>query len=829
MHEITNIKSLGRLGLFDGPGNQKHANKTQKKRELTMFTNFNWILKKCRTAMKKRFERISTPKPFLEILESRLNPSGHSLSQVNNLYGDILNRETDANGLAYWTARLESGQTTLAQVARDFIQSDESVRYMVTKAYGEILGRLPEQRGLAHFTQVSQHGIHQAWVNASIFGSSEYAQKYAPDDSTFVTALYTRVLGRAADNQGFSSHLAALQRGVSRTDVAYAFLNSFENTTIQVQDAYRVFLGREGSASELEGWVNAAGRLAGGLVEVQSMIAGSPEGSAHLAVRPGYGASPQYPFTIYNLVNKSDYGLVFNEGTKQGGQTVQPPSGTTIWPGGNYGYSIFETYTIDVRRDPNNAGSSIGIATVENRVDNSGNRYLYDTQGILNFNYSASDSSNLSYKPYYIVGTLVTVNKPTPPPVDEDSNDNNSTIWGWNNDSPYDLKFTAVSGTGTRPAPGTIIHSGARLDGIQGTGFEFDILVPGGTEILGHSVIATGRTGDGYDYLYDTNNLALFTYDSADSTASGWKTNWQDVTLNLAPPVISNNGWTGGMGNADSAAKPGESFWAIDYGYEDGRWTIQDGTANQSNAPIDYPGGTNYGSRAFPVTLDQNYQASYGPGTGFDGLWQMDIRIGSSGSSDNSFCETFYLAERVDPSVGVPYYTDGSPDGGPGGWSREIDIMETRWNAGGTKVGPQINLPTGQGNGGPFTGWTTDSTYYNTVLGEWTEIGAPDEQFATFGILIRADSLWIYAYKPDGSFWYSTEEIIKDSTWNQTGEFVPYIGTWSSPNILGDATIDERFTTGYRNFVYLPANDASIAGLNPKDHPLSFGQPLVGA
>ncbi len=522
-----------------------------------------------------------------------------------------------------------------------------------------------------------------------------------------------------------------------------------------------------------------------------------------------------YAYAIYNLVNASDtYALVFEEGTEQGGQDLQPAEGSVIMPGLNYGYAVFETYTIDVRSDPSDAGTSIGTASVITQIDDNDNRYLTDTSGLLSFTYSESYSSNLSSPPYYISGQLITVVLPE---------------WGWNNDSPYDFEITAASGANASPAVGTVIPAGGRLGGIMGTGFEFDILTAGGTEILGHSVIASGTDSSGNDYLYDTENLATFNYNSADSASAGDTVNWQDVTIDLAPAVISNVGWTSGMGNTSPAATPGQSFWALDYGSEAGRWTIQGGAAYQSNAALDSGGGTNYGSRAFPAALDANYQASYGPGSGFDGLWQMDIKIGSTGSSDNSFVETFYLAERKDPRVGPEYYADGSPEGGPAGWSREIDIMETRWNSGG-KVGPQLNLPTGQGNGGPFTGWTTDTTYYNTVLGEWTDIGgAPMEQFATFGILIRGESLWIYAYKPDGTLWYSTEEIIEQSDYQQAAPFVPYIGTWANPDVLGSATINDLFSTGYKNFVYLPADNPLIASANPLDNPNAFGPSLVSA
>jgi hypothetical protein len=52
-----------------------------------------------------------------------------------------------------------------------------------------------------------------------------------------------------------------------------------------------------------------------------------------------------------------------------------------------------------------------------------------------------------------------------------------------------------------------------------------------------------------------------------------------------------------------AAATEGENFWGIDYGFEEGRWTYGEGAAYQTNKAIEYDGGTNYGSRAFPVAL----------------------------------------------------------------------------------------------------------------------------------------------------------------------------------------------------------------------------------
>jgi hypothetical protein len=336
-------------------------------------------------------------------------------NQVQQLYRNILHRNPDSAGLANWTAKLESGQANLVQVAQSLIHSPEAVRNMVTQAYTQYLSRSPELAGLAHFTAVSANGYNQLWVEASVLGSLEFAQKSAPTDAAFVSELYARVLGRAADAQGYDSNLAALQQGVTRTELAFAFLNSPEHTASLVQSAYFAYLCRNGSAQEVEGWVAAAGRLRGGIIGVIPWIAGSPEGVAYLSTHPGNGTNTQYPYSIYNLINKSDFSLVFVDGTQQGVQTLQPAEGSVLTPnGGSYAYSIFDTYSIDVRTNPVDSNTSIGTAAVETRVDSNGNRYLYDTTGLLNFNFSADDSSNLGYAPYYIAGQLITVNEQTP-------------------------------------------------------------------------------------------------------------------------------------------------------------------------------------------------------------------------------------------------------------------------------------------------------------------------------------------------------------------------------------------------------------------------------
>ena len=144
---------------------------------------------------------------------------------------------------------------------------------------------------------------------------------------------------------------------------------------------------------------------------------------------------------------------------------------------------------------PSDAGTSIGTASVTSaQVDDNDNWGLTDSSGLLKFTYSESYSSNITpTRPYYISGQLVTVNLPT---------------WGWNNTSPYDIEFTAVSGptVAHSPAVGTVIAAGdqclwtwesmAARESSSSTSS-----LAGGSEILGHSVIDVGVDDNGNDYL----------------------------------------------------------------------------------------------------------------------------------------------------------------------------------------------------------------------------------------------------------------------------------------------------------------------------------------
>jgi len=291
--------------------------------------------------------------------------------------------------------------------------------------------------------------------------------------------------------------------------------------------------------------------------------------------------------------------------------------------------------------------------------------------------------------------------------------------------------------------------------------------------------------------------------------------------------------WTSGQ----TGKVPG-SVWTSDYNFEDkGRWT-SDGTSTVQGTQQtgDSVYGYNYGSRAYPVNvLDAQYNTDDNAyGVAMNGVWQIDIMIGSNGGSsspDNLFCETFYLAERVNQYWDNKYYLDDSPQGGSRAnsqYGREIDIMETKWQ----KEGPQANLPNGNtSDPKSHMSWNTDlsgTDGYNKQESTWDKVytaGFPNATtYATFGVAILDEGLYFYAYDDEGNWLYADgPHVEKNDSYIQTGPFVPYIGTWTNQDTKTQPGLEGGFSTSYKNFIYKKKTEVSG---NPITNKSGFGPGL---
>lgn len=410
------------------------------------------------------------------------------------------------------------------------------------------------------------------------------------------------------------------------------------------------------------------------------------------------------------------------------------------------------------------------------------------------------------------------------------SNDNCPFITKFYNKSGCSLKIIngqADPTYGLKPPVGTIIDDGTDYDYCIAYNWIINIYSGVGAtgDYLGTASVSIKGSGNG-PYLLDSNNFLKFDYNDPESDYPGSDcTEYrraQDITLIPRLPPVITNAWTSGMGNSYTSLTDKASFWVQDYGTDEvGRWTASNNEIYQSTK---YMNG-NVGSRAYPVYIasgppnftinnckpESCLDTTVAPGVAFEGLWQIDIKFGSNGTGSDGFCETFYLAERkLGLSPGRSNYSDGSGSGG--NYSREIDIVETRWQP----TGPQSNCPHTPLPTGGNTGWTNN--FNNVKMANWSDVGGiPTSNFITFGCLIRGDNCWIYAYKPDGTKWFSKKIPKNNSTYVQKGPFVPYIGTWSSGKVAGN------FQTGYKNFIYLEQNNTKINGLNPDENEDSFG------
>jgi hypothetical protein len=98
---------------------------------------------------------------------------------------------------------------------------------------------------------------------------SSAAQMFAPHPSgdavtAFVKGMYQSTLLRAAEPEGLSFWVNAINRGMTRAQVAAGFYNSFENRGNQVAFFYRYFLNRD---HEVEGLNYHVARLQSGVDE----------------------------------------------------------------------------------------------------------------------------------------------------------------------------------------------------------------------------------------------------------------------------------------------------------------------------------------------------------------------------------------------------------------------------------------------------------------------------------------------------------------------------------------------------------------------------------
>jgi hypothetical protein len=173
---------------------------------------------------------------------------------VCSAYDHLLSRFPDSSGLAYWENELSSG-TPRTAVAASILGSTEYRGDLVQSYYETFLGRAPDSSGLAYWVAQLNAGAGDQSVLVPILGSDEFYASAGSTSAGFVTALYTKLLGRSTDSGGLAYWENELSSGTPRGSVAASILGSTEYGGDLVHSYYETFLGRAPDSSGLAYWV----------------------------------------------------------------------------------------------------------------------------------------------------------------------------------------------------------------------------------------------------------------------------------------------------------------------------------------------------------------------------------------------------------------------------------------------------------------------------------------------------------------------------------------------------------------------------------------------
>lgn len=185
-----------------------------------------------------------------------------SQKYVTAVYEDVLGRSPDAGGLAYWSGKIDQG-AAISGVAESIAHSDEYYATFVIKPdYLKLLGRPADDTGLASWTQAMHNGLTDQQLEADFAASDEFYKTSGGTNTAWVDAVYTQLLGRAADSSGEAYWTGQLAQGQTRLQVAERIAGGTENNTQLINADYEHYLGRPADSDGLAFWLKqfAAGQ-----------------------------------------------------------------------------------------------------------------------------------------------------------------------------------------------------------------------------------------------------------------------------------------------------------------------------------------------------------------------------------------------------------------------------------------------------------------------------------------------------------------------------------------------------------------------------------------
>lgn len=158
---------------------------------------------------------------------------------IEQLYRNVLGRNGDTNGIAFWTSQVNGGRSR-SSVVIEFSQSDEfvgqtgtaavqtSVEGSIYRLYLAYFLRPADAGGFAFYTAEAANRSLDSISNDFTF-SPEFVDRYGSlTDREFLDLIYANVLSRTPDAAGYAFWVDQMQRGTPRGNVMLAFSESPE-------------------------------------------------------------------------------------------------------------------------------------------------------------------------------------------------------------------------------------------------------------------------------------------------------------------------------------------------------------------------------------------------------------------------------------------------------------------------------------------------------------------------------------------------------------------------------------------------------------------------
>ena len=257
---------------------------------------------------------------------------------ITSYYKNILGREPDAAGLAFWTAQVGSGGIKLADVVASFTTSTESVTTVqpIIALYQAAFGRTPDTAGLQYWTQQVRSGSSLDDVTHSFAQSTEFASVSGGSVTQLVSTLYQNTLGRAPDAAGLAYWTAQWNNGGNVSNMLSSFTSSVEGHSItsdkaQVVLTYQAVIGRSPSNAELNTALQSKGTQS--TTDLVNKLANNLINNGDPATTPTTPVTPVNPVTPVDPPTPQPTEFIFKP---KAGSTFgsSDASGVVSW--GNY-------------------------------------------------------------------------------------------------------------------------------------------------------------------------------------------------------------------------------------------------------------------------------------------------------------------------------------------------------------------------------------------------------------------------------------------------------------------------------------------------------------